>query len=191
MNRKATISECGKYRWWLERQWAETGKGFVNFLMLNPSTADAEVDDPTIRKCIGFAQRWGYDGLHVTNVWAYRATDPKDLPNDCSRGDDRNWAYIEAGLLSARITVAAWGTSFRPGPAATRVLKELFAKHSETKTRCLGLTRYGDPRHPLYVPYATQLEPFEIPPLGRPRGILKGIFASCTPESAAKAMDIF
>lgn len=79
MKKHATLSDCGKYRYWLERSWEETGKGFVNWIMLNPSTADAEIDDQTIRKCIGFSKLWGYDGMHVVNLFAFRATDPESL----------------------------------------------------------------------------------------------------------------
>lgn len=78
MIKSAIISECGKYRYSLSRIWDEN-KANVLFIMLNPSTADGDVDDPTIRRCIGFAKSWGYGGIYVGNLFAYRATDPKEL----------------------------------------------------------------------------------------------------------------
>ena len=78
MIKSAEISPCGLYRYSLTRKW-EAWKGTVNFIMLNPSTADAQEDDPTIRRCIGFAKAWGYGGIVVTNLFAYRATNPKEL----------------------------------------------------------------------------------------------------------------
>lgn len=80
MERYASISECNRYRWWLRRVWdarlLSDGRiaNEVNFVMLNPSTADAEVDDPTIRRCIGFAKAWGFAALTVTNLYALRGT---------------------------------------------------------------------------------------------------------------------
>lgn len=74
----AGISECGTYRYWLCREWSP-GLDSLVWLMLNPSTADATQDDPTIRRCMGFARRWGYGGITVVNLYAYRATNPRDL----------------------------------------------------------------------------------------------------------------
>lgn len=75
----ADISACGAYRYRLDRLGALLGRGAVNFVMLNPSTADAEQDDPTIRRCLGYAFRWGFARLIVTNLYALRSTDPRAL----------------------------------------------------------------------------------------------------------------
>jgi hypothetical protein len=80
VRRSAEISECGRYRWWLRRAWTAGGDGrVVCFVMLNPSTANAQQDDPTLRKCMGYTQRWGFSVLSVRNLFAYRATDPAEL----------------------------------------------------------------------------------------------------------------
>src|SRR6185437_4878200 len=80
LRRSASISECGRYRYWLRRSWGHGGNGkTVSFIMLNPSMADAEQDDPTLRRCMGFAQGWGFSTLSVHNLFALRATDTKEL----------------------------------------------------------------------------------------------------------------
>jgi hypothetical protein len=85
IERTATISDCGRYRYTLGRTWSDEPP--VLFVMLNPSTADADVDDNTISKCIGFAKRWGHGGITVVNLYAWRATNPKELPDDFSVGE--------------------------------------------------------------------------------------------------------
>ena len=74
----ADFSFCGQYRYTLTRVWS-LERGLVLFVGLNPSTADAERDDPTVRRCVGYARRWGFGGVLVANLFAYRATDPRDL----------------------------------------------------------------------------------------------------------------
>lgn len=150
MKKFATISKCQKYRYWLERVWAEDGTGFVNFVMLNPSTADAEQDDPTIRKCIGFAQRWGYMGMHVVNLFALRSTDPRMLYESSDPVGPENDAFLEAGFVSAERTIVAWGKHGELNGRAEAVLKRFAGKYP---IQALKLNGDGSPRHPLYVPY--------------------------------------
>lgn len=154
MIKHATLSRCGTYRYWLERSWAETGRGFVNFVMLNPSTADAEKDDATIRKCIGFAQHWGYDGLHVVNLFALRSTDPTALYSHADPVGPENDLFIKAGKLSAEKTIVAWGTHGKIRGRGEKVLAML----DPARTFRLGRNSDGSPKHPLYVPYAATLE---------------------------------
>ena len=110
LRRSAAISSCGTYRWWLRRRFTRGGsEKAVCFLMLNPSTADAERDDPTIRRCMGFARAWGYSVLEVRNLFAWRATHPRELltatdPTGGPRGDRELRAVAKADLV-----VAAWG----------------------------------------------------------------------------------
>lgn len=152
MRCEATLSDDGLYRYWLSRRWG-TGRRAV-FLMLNPSTADAEVDDPTVRRCIGFAKSWGMAGVEVVNLYAYRATDPKELAKCADPVGPMNDLSIER--TCARVApVLAWGAKPWARPRARRVVRRLCQRWRFLW--CLGVTQDGSPRHPLYVPSATQL----------------------------------
>lgn len=144
VQRGADISHCGRYRYTLWRRW---GPGHMcMFVGLNPSTADATVDDPTIRRCVAFARSWGYSGLLMTNLFAWRATDPRDmLAADDPVGPD-NDQTLRATWLAAGITVAAWGTHGTHQGRDAHVRAMLPALH------CLRLTKDGHPGHPLYLP---------------------------------------
>lgn len=144
--RSAEISSCGRYRYALRRRWADTGSGEVCFILLNPSTADAEVDDPTVRRCVGFARRWGYDGLCIGNLFAFRATDPKLMRAQHDPVGPDNDAALLALARGAALRVAAWGVHgahLGRGEAVRRMLSGLCV---------LRLTRQGAPGHPLYLP---------------------------------------
>ena len=161
LHKSAELSTCGQYRWWLRRQWAGGNGQIVCFIMLNPSTADADLDDPTIRRCIGFAQDWGFSMLSVRNLFAYRATDPKTLlsvqdPVGGSRGN----AELLAGC-TAHITVVAWG-SYVPWDRDRSALAMIEAHFPGKQLLCLGITKHGKPRHPLYVPASQPLVPYEV-----------------------------
>lgn len=101
IQKEASISGCGRYRYALHRWW---GHGTtLGFIMLNPSTADADIDDPTIRRCMGFARDFGYDGIRVFNLYAYRATKPADLwKADEPTGGDRNDDLLREVLRQAK-----------------------------------------------------------------------------------------
>lgn len=164
MKRHATISECGTYRYWLERIWMdeerEAPRDFCNWIMLNPSTADAEKDDPTVRKCIEFSRRWGYGGMHVTNLFALRSTDPAALAKSlkCPVGPENN-TFTQAGILSAPRTIVSWGSP-SGGKAfqalMRRRIEEVWGMLKPSETFALDFTKDGHPRHPLYVPYSAQ-----------------------------------
>lgn len=162
VNNDALVSPCGAYRYWLRRTWDEA-KPVCTFVMLNPSTADARKDDPTIRKCVGFADRWGYGSLSVVNLFAYRATNPKVLlasPEVVGPDNDR---HIRDCVLKSSLVVAAWGGSYPP--MLTSRVAEVRAILRSTPTNllpvCLGHTGGGDPRHPLYVRYGVARIPYE------------------------------
>jgi hypothetical protein len=125
--------------------------------MLNPSTADAARDDPTVRRCIGFARSWGYGGLEVVNLFAYRATDPRALRRAADPVGPANRRHIAAAIANARLVIAAWGADATAGDAAAR-LRAL----SRRELRCLGLTRSGAPRHPLYVRATARPRPVRL-----------------------------
>jgi hypothetical protein len=149
IERTARISECGTYRYWLTRGWDDTRPALL-FVMLNPSTADASIDDPTIRRCVGFARRDGYGSVAVANLFAYRATDPKALLTCADAVGPLNDQYLGMALTErARRglpTVAAWGAHAPAGRVA-----DVLAIAPDADWRCLGVTKAGAPRHPLYV----------------------------------------
>lgn len=159
----AEFSPCGTYRYALYRDW-EPGRA-VTFVMLNPSTADADIDDPTIRRCIGFARHWGYGRLMVVNVMAYRATKPADLPRDLETAiGPENDKWIGNGATYGELIVPAWGAprrGFEPAyRAADAAIRRAVRIHDHAAVRCLGFTKEFGPKHPLYVPYDAELVPW-------------------------------
>lgn len=142
--RRAVLSDCGTYRYELIRRWDVTLPR-VGWIMLNPSTADAEQDDPTIRRCIGFAKSWGYGGIVVRNLYALRATDPRALWNHPSPVGPDNDSYL-LDAVDDLVTVCAWGAHGRRGDAVINALSDAGAALYH-----LGLTKAGKPRHPLYL----------------------------------------
>lgn len=151
----ALLSPCQQYRYTLWRYFSPTQGKMVVFIGLNPSTADATQDDPTIRRCIGFAKLWGYDSLCMVNLFAYRATDPKDMQRAKDPIGVENDHYLKQMIDKADLVVAAWGGNGE-FLARDEKVKLLFDK----MVYCLGRTKHGHPRHPLYVPKDRELEPF-------------------------------
>jgi hypothetical protein len=151
--RGAQISACGRYRYTLWRRW-DFARPSVLFIMLNPSTADADHDDPTIRRCIGFADRWGAGGIRVVNLYPWRATNPRDLPKglevfgELPEGHERNAHAIRAAAADAGRIIAAWGA--HPGPWPSQPMVVMGALRGRL-VEALALTKDGSPRHPLYV----------------------------------------
>lgn len=158
ITRSAEVSDCGRYRWWLRRFWQFwdkdgfpiKGKGTCCFVMLNPSTADALQDDPTIRRCIGFARRWGYDTLSVRNLFPFRATDPRELLTASRVCGDHRGEMELLTACTADLTVVAWGTGV-PFCRDQEALAMFSDQFPAKLLLCLGLTKNGSPRHPLYV----------------------------------------
>jgi len=160
--RSAKISECGRYRYSLSRMW-EPSKGVVLFCMLNPSTADGMKDDPTIRKCIGFAQRWDFGGLWVVNLFAFRATDPQELKRAQKLGVDiigpKNSDALTEAAQGADRVVLAWGAhAVSWKPYAEKVTTLFREARPEFTPWCLGVSGEGLPRHPLMLAYSTPME---------------------------------
>jgi hypothetical protein len=161
MTPRAVISDCGRYRYALRRDIDCPGnEGTVLFVMLNPSTADAYIDDRTIRRCIGFSQSWGYARLTVANVFAYRATKPEELvlAEDPVGPDNDVWL----GRLAASATevVAAWGAHAFAERRA-RATRELLEERTGGTLSCLGQTQSLAPKHPLYLRADTPREPLK------------------------------
>ena len=153
---QATFSRDGRHRWTLTRVIGEDPRELL-FIMLNPSTADALEDDPTIRRCTGFAQTWGYGKLTVVNLFALRATDPKLLKPAGEAeaiGGDNN-GTIRAAARNADRVVCAWGAN---GSLFGRSewLKFKVMETDGIDLYHLGLTAGGEPKHPLYLPADTK-----------------------------------
>lgn len=159
MDGAAKFSDDGRYRYALSRRWAPRGQ-VATFIMLNPSTADAEMDDPTIRRCIGFARSWGMAALHVLNLYAFRATLPSDLWRAADPVGPDNDEYLAWHADTAARTgspiVAAWGQNAR----RDRVEDVLAMPGMSRALTCLGVTKSGDPRHPLYLRSDTPRRPW-------------------------------
>jgi hypothetical protein len=164
--RAAAISPDGVYRWWLTRRWSDSGGAWVHFLMLNPSTADADMDDATIRRVTRFARDWGFIGLVVTNLFAYRATDPDDLwhwsrsltMTDRLLHESLNDEAFTGAARLCSYTVCAWGADRRAQNRGQRVLEVLRAQ--DTDIRALRVSASGAPWHPLYLPARTMALPY-------------------------------
>lgn len=156
----AIISDDGRYRYVLGRRWDADGP-VATFVMLNPSTADAKVDDPTIRRCVGFARSWNCAALHVLNLYAFRATKPTDLWFADDPVGPENDRYLTKHALASRIRsdpfVVAWGVHAQPERVAAFIdMLGAWKDH----LRCLGTTQSGAPRHPLFLSADTELRPW-------------------------------
>lgn len=165
MGSSAIISPCEKYRYHLTRCWDQAKHPMV-FIMLNPSTADHMQDDPTIRKCIGFAKQYGCGSIEVFNLFAYRATKPSDLKQAGWDVGPRNDSIIFTRLHSltqrwGRQTVTlAWGAHARGRPQ--RVVELLFKlRENGYAMQTLKLLDDGTPAHPLMLPYSSTLAPYK------------------------------
>lgn len=147
----------GPARFWLERELGSLDgtHSTCAFVMLNPSTADDSNDDPTIRRCKGFAKSWGYTSLIVVNTNPMRSTNPKRTPEPTEFDLLENDEYLRRAAFYADIVVCAWGGFVNP-ELETRVIDV----YMETPLHHLGLTKGGKPRHPLYLPATLRPTPW-------------------------------
>ena len=158
MERAAIISPCGRYRYSLQRRWRSDGAELL-WLLLNPSVADENKDDPTMIRCIRFADRWGYGAIRVINLFALRATNPKSLYTaDAPVGPDNDRAIIQA-LGGTEASVCAWGNHGRLHGRGAEVM-DLLVRHG-CKPRIFRLTRRGEPMHLLYLSYSAPTYPYD------------------------------
>jgi hypothetical protein len=156
----AVLSDCRRYRYELRRRFADGPT--VLFIGLNPSTADEHADDPTIRRCLAFAKRWGYGQLVMANLYAWRCTDPRHLASaaedpvgemvEVERGHwlNRNDVVLHRLAREADLRIAAWGAHLGPYVHRSAEAMDLVGG-----LHVLGLTKGLAPRHPLYMPAAT------------------------------------
>jgi hypothetical protein len=151
---RAEFDETGRYRYVLRRRWGAEPR-YVLWCALNPSTADAEQDDPTIRRELAFARAWGFQAFVKVNLFALRSTDPDVLRWHRDPIGPGNDAAIAQAAAGAALVVAAWGAFPLARKRAEAVLPLL-----GPEVWCLGRTKDGAPRHPLYLPASAQLERF-------------------------------
>lgn len=155
----AVISDCGRYRYWLTRAWGDGP--LVTFVMLNPSIADAARDDPTIRRCVGYARTWGYAGLAVVNLYALVATNPRALwvADDPVGPENDQWLKHAATRAASddSLIIAAWGANARP----ERVVAAQSLPFMD-RLSALTLTKAGQPGHPLRLKADLRPTPFGV-----------------------------
>lgn len=146
MKSGAELSSCEKYRYSLWRIWGTTDKPkCVMFIGLNPSTANGSEDDPTIRRCIAYAKDWGYDGLYMANLFAYRATNPKDMMTaDNPVGSDNDLSILKI-TKNVELAVACWGNLGKYKNRDEEVKKLV------SNLQALKITKLNQPSHPLYL----------------------------------------
>lgn len=156
MTGTAVFSECRRYRYRLTRTWDGSTLPLVR-IMLNPSTADEYVLDPTIRRCVGFSAAAGYGGVEIYNLFAFRSTDPTQLLRERDPVGPDNERYIRSIRNQHRI-IAGWGVVKRQLIVKIEVI--IGYLEEKRKLECLGVTAGGHPKHPLYVPYKQQFVDF-------------------------------
>lgn len=175
----AVITEGGVYRYELWREWVPVVRQRALFIMLNPSTADGSEDDPTIRRCVGFAKALRCQALDVVNLFAYRATDPHELASAVDPVGPGNDKYIRSAIRRAHVCVAAWGAN----PLAKKRACEVDRLASEVgrSLYSLATSKDGSPRHPLYLPAAAVDQRDHSIPFWCPNGH-RQVFAGKTVE---------
>lgn len=167
IHRSAEISGCGNYRTRLDRWW---GPGRVGWMLCNPSIATAEIDDSTVRKCTGFSSRWGFGGFTIINPWDWRSTDPRALLTVQEPCSQRNEEVVLAVAGDVELLIVGWGCEATVrrmklrGFDAMDLLRKIRRAHPLLPIECLGLSKTGNPYHPLMLAYSTPRRPFEVNP---------------------------
>lgn len=159
-NRVTRLSGDGLYRLTLWREWSMEVNRYAVIVGLNPSTADAVLNDRTINRCIAFSKAWGMDALCMLNLFALRTKDPEVMkvhPDPVGPGNDTTLIDLAKG---ASVVVAAWGT--HGVHQARDVAVSMLLKQAGIRMHCLGVTKAGHPKHPLYLSKSTALQPFAL-----------------------------
>lgn len=155
MKNTANLSACRTYRYALWRTWDDSIP-HVMFVGLNPSTADETTDDPTLIRCMNFAKSWGYGGVCMANLFAFRATEPKDMKATADPIGADNDKWLKTLARDAGLVVAAWGNDGSYLGRSTHVLQLIPDLH------CLKMNKSGEPAHPLYQPAKSQPLPMNL-----------------------------
>jgi hypothetical protein len=154
----AVISNCSRFRYLLRRVWDYT-KIRALIIMLNPSTADARINDATIKACIRLCKALGYGGFEVVNLYAIRKTDPAELAAVDDPVGPENDAIIEAAINRCDLVICAWG-AHRMAEKRSHHVRSLLRRYRRN-VFCWGMTKSGDPKHPLYIKSGTPLQVFQ------------------------------
>lgn len=160
MIKSAEISNCGNYRYSLSRVWNEELPKCC-FWGINPSIADSNIDDATVRKMIGFSSRMSYGGFYLGNIFPYRSTDVKGLSvAENPYGEPSKFPIPDQKFLDAVIHIAAWGNSSKIPKSLRFRIQEFvdYFDNEEINLYSIGITKSGDPRHPLMTSYSTPCE---------------------------------
>lgn len=144
VSQKARFSRCRSYRYSLERSWVG-GNGRALFIGLNPSTADHRKDDPTIRRCVGFAKSWGYEAMEIVNLFAYRATYPCDLKQADDPIGPANNRWLSKAIGRSDVTICCWGND-GDFLGRSQVITQRYPN-----LKCLKINSTHHPAHPLYL----------------------------------------
>jgi hypothetical protein len=170
-NGRAILSDCGRYRYTLERAWAQIPR-YVLWIMHNPSKADASIDDATVRRCRGFALSWGYTGILVANLYAYRSTDPFELWRQAAAKVDvigpDNQRHVVGLLRRASLVICAWGQEGPVQSARFNVLQAIRETHTPHILR-MNHNKFGhetEPSHPVRL--SGKLQPTRWPIFDEP-----------------------
>lgn len=149
----------GEYRYSLTREWDNTKEKIV-FVMLNPSTADGENNDPTTDKCEGFARRWGYGSLEIVNLFAFRSKKPTDLKKLTAINaiGPENYNHLKRAIQAAEKIVIGWGENGVIHNCSKNPYLLMLLDDYKDKVYCFGKTANGQPLHPLYLSYDKPLQ---------------------------------
>ena len=170
----AVFSDCGRYRYWLERIW-NLDAPILPWVLLNGSSADSARNDPTVRRVIGFTRRWQFGGLWLVNAYAAMATNPRDLLAMDDNAGPRNRHFVQRTIRDAwrharklRETqelpvIVGWGNHGARGGQDRRVLDWIGRTGVPVRLQCLGVTKPGCPRHPLYCAADTERVDYRDP----------------------------
>lgn len=159
VSKGAVISVCGKYRYSLIRTYTSNPvEPFVLFIGLNPSIADSNIDDPTLRRCLGFMEDWNLKSLKMVNLFAFRATDPREMIAQTNPTGLSNDLMILHEIKQAAKIVICWGNKGSHLDRDKEVLEIL--KQYQDKVFSFGETKTGQPKHPLYLAKTTQLKKY-------------------------------
>jgi len=150
----AVLSECRTWRYGLWRIW-DADLPMMAFCGLNPSTADENKDDPTIRRCVNFSKDWGYGGLYMLNAYGYRATDPADMKRAIDPVGPDNDRWLTHFAERSALVIAAWGVH-----CSAERESEVYQLLNQN-VYCLGTTKAGHPRHPLYLKKTSERIPWQ------------------------------